>query len=85
MFYVNNKNFKNVFLYDLPHDHVFYHTGVPYTIDVVDGKFQLIRGIDSFELHGTFVETNQNSRLPLATEVRIALNMDSTLILKVNH
>lgn len=59
MFYVNNKNFKNVFLYDLPHDHVFYHTGVPYTIDVVDGKFQLIRGIDSFELYGTFVETNQ--------------------------
>lgn len=59
MFYVNNKNLKNVFLYDLPHDHVFYHMGVPYTIDVVDGEFQLIRGIDSFELHGTFVETNQ--------------------------
>lgn len=60
MFCVNNKNQKTMFLYSLPHDHIFYHKNdVPYTIDVVDGEFQLIRGIDNFVLHGTFVDTNE--------------------------
>lgn len=58
MFYVNNKNVKHVFLYELPQSHVFYHKGnVPYTIDVASGG--LIRGEDTFVLHGTFVDTNQ--------------------------